>query len=493
MKNRWFFGRLLTLVLLFSLSMASCIQPMPAASRQALKPGDKIGTMALVQGPPTFDMMAIPPWPAFCNSNPDPTMKPGDTEMKPGVYTVECTMPPLPKFHIGSGFVFADEKLRDADWSAVHEELSVNGHLIDQAAFGSVDADIPSQPPAQSQPAKAASQAPTLKLRVWNVVLENLTPGSLTLHEVLRVDKPFLDLFSSATIVAGVYDLTYKITVSADDQSKAATLTEQEAANQAVIQRFYDEVINQKKFDLFAEIFDPQSVTHDLGMKPDINMLFTAFPDLHVTADQWMLKGDMVTSIATFTGTQEAEFMGVAATHKPVTWSHIDVHRIKDGKIVEVWHNIPFADILQQIQGDATGETAAEAANKAVVQKFYDEVVNKKNLDAFQEVFDPKMTEHALGYGSSPFRDTDLLAGFPDLQLKVDLWLVKGDLVTAVVTASGTQTGEFMGLAPTGKKMTFSQIDIWRVQNGKITDVWHNFASTDILQQVGYQLTPPTK
>lgn len=137
--------------------------------------------------------------------------------------------------------------------------------------------------------------------------------------------------------------------------------------------------------------------------------------------------------------------------------------------------------------------TPMEQANQAVVQRFYEEVVNQKKTEVFKEVFDPKMTEHALGYGPQLFRDVDLFAGFPDLHLKVDLWIVKDDLITAVVTASGTQTGEFIGIAPTGKKMTFSQIDIWRIKNGKITDVWHNFASADILQQIGYTLVPPTK
>ena len=68
-----------------------------------------------------------------------------------------------------------------------------------------------------------------------------------------------------------------------------------------------------------------------------------------------------------------------------------------------------------------------------------------------------------------------------------------GDLVTAVVTVSGTYQTELMSVASTGNKVTFSQIDIWRVKDGKITDVWHNFPSADILLQIGYTLVPPAK
>ena len=125
--------------------------------------------------------------------------------------------------------------------------------------------------------------------------------------------------------------------------------TDLEQANKAVIQRFYDEVVNQKHMDFMDEAFDPQMVTHDLGPTPDVGMLFAGLPDLHVTVDHWIIDGDMVTSIVTFSGTHQAEMMGVAPTNKPVTWTHIDVHRVKNGKIVEVWHNIPMGDILQQI------------------------------------------------------------------------------------------------------------------------------------------------
>lgn len=140
----------------------------------------------------------------------------------------------------------------------------------------------------------------------------------------------------------------------------------------------------------------------------------------------------------------------------------------------------------------ASTESKLEQENQAVVQRFYEEVVNQKKLEVFKEVFDPKMVAHELGI--TPYiTDTVLLAGFPDLHLTVELWEVKGDLVTAVVTVSGTQQAAILDLAPTGKKVTWSSIDTWRVKDGKITDVWHNFPNADILLQLGYKLVPPPK
>jgi predicted ester cyclase len=122
-----------------------------------------------------------------------------------------------------------------------------------------------------------------------------------------------------------------------------------EQANKAVIERFYEEALNQKQMNVMDELNDPQIVVHDLGATPDVGMLFTGLPDLHVTVDLWILKGDLVTTIVSFTGTHQGEMMGIAPTNKVVTWSHIDIHRVTNGKIVEVWHNVPMSDILAQI------------------------------------------------------------------------------------------------------------------------------------------------
>ena len=136
---------------------------------------------------------------------------------------------------------------------------------------------------------------------------------------------------------------------AAQTKTTNARGTPEEEANQALVQRFYEEVFNQRHMNVMDEINDPQGVAHDLGMTPDVGMLFAGLPDLHVTVDLWMLKEDMVTTVVTYNGTHQGEMMGVAPTNKPVTWTHIDIHRVKNGKIVEVWHNIPMNDILQQI------------------------------------------------------------------------------------------------------------------------------------------------
>jgi predicted ester cyclase len=128
--------------------------------------------------------------------------------------------------------------------------------------------------------------------------------------------------------------------------------------------------------------------------------------------------------------------------------------------------------------------TGSEAANKAVVQRIYEEAFNQKNPGFFAEVMDPKLANHELDYGADGLDPALLMAGFPDLQAAVDRIVVEGDMVTALVTFSGTHQGEFLGVAPTGRLMTFSLIDLFRFQDGKVVEVWHYVPVPDILEQI---------
>ncbi|MEZ4866278.1 MAG: ester cyclase [Caldilineaceae bacterium] len=123
-------------------------------------------------------------------------------------------------------------------------------------------------------------------------------------------------------------------------------------------------------------------------------------------------------------------------------------------------------------------------ANQALVQRFYDEIVNRKNLNALGELFADNIVAHELDYRAQGGDLLGVLAGLPDVQTTVSLWVIESDLVTAIVTFSGTHRGELLGIAPTGRAVTFSLIDIWRVKDGKLVDLWHNVPNCDILAQI---------
>ena len=84
-------------------------------------------------------------------------------------------------------------------------------------------------------------------------------------------------------------------------------------------------------------------------MKEWAIMIRNGFPDIHMTAEDFVAEGDKVASRFEAQGTHNVEFSGVPATGKAVTVSGINIMRIADGKIVEHWVQYDVMGMMQQI------------------------------------------------------------------------------------------------------------------------------------------------
>ena len=82
-----------------------------------------------------------------------------------------------------------------------------------------------------------------------------------------------------------------------------------------------------------------------------------------------------------------------------------------------------------------------------------------------------------------------LRAAFPDFRPEIHWQVAAGDLVTTYETYHGTHQGEFLGIAATGKKVSFYTVDAMRVVDGKITEHWGVATSLQLMQQLG--VVPP--
>ena len=89
------------------------------------------------------------------------------------------------------------------------------------------------------------------------------------------------------------------------------------------------------------------------GFKETIASIRRAFPDLRFTIDDQVAEGDRVATRYTVYGTHRGEFMGVAATGKPVSWTALVLQRIADDKIQESWLQWDQLGLLQQL-GEVT-------------------------------------------------------------------------------------------------------------------------------------------
>ena len=89
---------------------------------------------------------------------------------------------------------------------------------------------------------------------------------------------------------------------------------------------------------------------------------------------------------------------------------------------------------------------------------------------------------------------TRFLAGFveafPDLQLTMEDAVGEGELVAQRVHFEGTHAGEFQGLPPTHRKVTFSGLELNRFVDGRVAEHWFQMDSLTLLQQLGLVVVP---
>jgi predicted ester cyclase len=130
--------------------------------------------------------------------------------------------------------------------------------------------------------------------------------------------------------------------------------------------------------------------------------------------------------------------------------------------------------------------------NKALFNRFMNEVANKGNLTAIDELMSPDFVEHEeLPPGTPPGREAakyffaQWRQGFPDGQVTLEKEIAEGDLVSVYETWRGTHTGEFFGIPASGKPVSFKVIDILRVANGKFVEHWAVADNLSLMQQIG--------
>lgn len=82
-----------------------------------------------------------------------------------------------------------------------------------------------------------------------------------------------------------------------------------------------------------------------------------------------------------------------------------------------------------------------------------------------------------------------LFRAFPDLHVSVEDLLEDGDKVVARQIVTGTNTGEFLGRAPTGRSVRYDEIFIFRFADGRVVEFWGAVDTLSSLQQLG--IVPP--
>lgn len=137
--------------------------------------------------------------------------------------------------------------------------------------------------------------------------------------------------------------------------------------------------------------------------------------------------------------------------------------------------------------------------NESLLHRWFEEVWNKRRAEAIDEMFDCEGVAHGLvdqsgnelcgPEGFKPFFQS-FLDAFPDLHVTVEDVISEGDKVAARCTVTGTHVGEGIGVAATGRPVTFSGMCMVRVRDGKIVEAWNNFDFMMMFQQIGVMQPP---
>src|ERR1700742_5133166 len=112
-------------------------------------------------------------------------------------------------------------------------------------------------------------------------------------------------------------------------------------------------------------------------------------------------------------------------------------------------------------------------------------------LGGLREVVDAKALDHDPGPGQGLGPEgfihyfSGLRKGFPDLNITTEKLVADDDNVAIAYTITGTHQGEFMGIAPTGRKISARGVQIARFENGKLVERWGRSGELGVLPQVG--------
>ncbi|MFN2614303.1 MAG: ester cyclase [Actinomycetota bacterium] len=117
-------------------------------------------------------------------------------------------------------------------------------------------------------------------------------------------------------------------------------------------------------------------------------------------------------------------------------------------------------------------------AHKDIARRFYEEVLNKRDVDLLDDLAVTDYIEHdplpGQGTGLAGLKDrvNALLTGL-DPTFTIEDVIAEGDRVVVRWTNSGTHVDTFLGIPATGRAFTIAGIDIYRLEHGKLAEHWH--------------------
>jgi len=139
--------------------------------------------------------------------------------------------------------------------------------------------------------------------------------------------------------------------------------------------------------------------------------------------------------------------------------------------------------------------TTTEDENAAIARRWHEDVITNHDLTVLDEILAPDADHDSATFTDNPGPRAvlgALLSGFPDVRHTIEAVITEGDLVVIRYRATGTHEGEFQGHAPTGKPVTWTGINIYRVECGRIAEIWSEIDALGRIAQLTGSATAAT-
>jgi len=151
--------------------------------------------------------------------------------------------------------------------------------------------------------------------------------------------------------------------------------------------------------------------------------------------------------------------------------------------------------LQSQVNTANAAKTKADA-NKALAQQYVDQVVNAHNANALDGLVSADFKRYTsatvtLTLEQAKQRMAGLFTAIPDSHIKIESMVAEGDFVACRNTITGTHQGALMGIPPTNKQVTIAEFTVFRIENGKIAELWGGPDLLSLLQQIGAVISAP--
>ena len=277
--------------------------------------------------------------------------------------------------------------------------------------------------------------------------------------------------------------------------------------NKLNVWRFLEDIWSQGNLALSNEILAPDFVFL-LGVPPykvegpeAFNQLVvrnrTAFQNLTYVPDRegTVAEGDMVAAPWSMHAKHVGTWAGITASNKDVAIDGITHFRFVDGKIAAARVQNEALSLVRQCGGVAPAGEGTEyklvQANIAHVRRYIEELLMTGTFAIASELVAPGFSidrsamPDAIAGPEGLHKQMDMLKlAFPDLELRIADLFGNDDKVVARFEAPGTHTGEFAGIAPTGRKVMWKGIVIYHVKDNKVTHAWACWDDVGLVQAI---------